>query len=62
MATLTYSHFGNPTRSYYRARSTVVNKKARKWLFLPSVVHKYTSNARECQSSGRGARRLEAAH
>ena len=37
MATLTYSRFGNPTRSYHRARYVIVNKKNTKRAFLPST-------------------------
>ena len=35
MATLTYSHFGNPGRSYPRARYTIVKKSTMR-AFLPS--------------------------
>ena len=62
MATLNYRHFGNPGRRYPRARYSIVNKKARELSFLPSIVLRNYSNARECKSSGRGARRLAAAH
>ena len=69
MATLIYSHFGNPRRSNPHARYSLLNKKARKITaraFLPSfyiVLGNYMySNARECKSSGRGAWRLAAAH
>ena len=65
MATLNYRHFGNPGRRYPRARYSIVNKKDRKkhfLSFLPSLVLRNYSNARECKSSGGGARRLAAAH
>ena len=62
MATLIYSHFGNPSRSYHRAHYSIVNKKARELSFLPSIVLQNYSDARECKSSGRGALRLAAAH
>ena len=62
MATLTYSHFGNPGRSYPRARYTIVKKSTMR-AFLPySILVRNYSNARECKSSGRGAWRLAAAY
>ena len=36
MATLTYSHFGNPGRSYPRERYIIVRKKSMMRAFLPS--------------------------
>ena len=62
MATLTYSHFGNHTRSYHRARYAIVHKKAWREPFFPSTVRNSSSIARKRKFSGRGARRLAAAH
>ena len=51
MATLNYSHFGNPRRSPL-ARYSLLNKKStKKRAFLPFIVRNY-SNARDCKSSG----------
>ena len=60
MVTLTYRHFGNPGRSHHRARYAIVHKKSMTRAFLLFLVRKFTSNARDCKSSGRGARRLAA--
>ena len=60
MATLNHRHFGTPGRRYPRARYSIVNKKASRELSFFFIVHKFTSDARECKSSGRGARRLAA--
>ena len=47
MATLIYSHFGNPSRSYHRAHYAIVNKK--EWQELPfsPSIEANCSNARK---------------
>ena len=62
MATLTYSRFGNPGRRHHPAHYTIVHKKSMTRAFLPAIMHNSPSIARKYQSSGRGARRLAAAH
>ena len=62
MATLNYRHFGNPGRRYPRAHYTIVNKEGNDEGFFPFSIGRNYSNARECKSSSRGARRLVAAH
>ena len=60
MATLTYSHFGNPSRSHPCAHYTIVHKKALVMLSFFYIIVRNHASARECKLSGRGARRLAA--
>ena len=63
MATLIYGHFGNPSRSFHRAHYAINNEqKSMTRAFLCNFIERIYSNARECKSSGHGARRLAVAH
>ena len=66
MATLNYKHSANPGRSYHRAHYTIVRTQRRKYdarfsSLDSSRLHDYIVRA-SASLTGRGARRLAAAH
>ena len=64
MATLNYKHSANPGRSYHRAHYTMVHKGRKDDARFSSLVDCMTIPIVRASASltGRGARRLAAAH